>query len=667
MRLDARLPPGAALAALVAVSACGADTVQPSDESAADATQSDASGDLAPGSDASAEPSYTPPDFVGCTPTHLPAAGEGLWTWSLPWPYGGALQAAWGFGPDDVWAAGEVGLMLHYDGEAWRFVDAGTHEDIHQLWGAAPDDLWAAAGAGGLLHYDGVAWERVDVDVADTGHVRAVHGFSADDVWVAADSGVLRFHGGQWSSVPIVPDYPSDHPLYGTDEPASVLALGGTGPDDLWAVGVEGLMAHFDGSAWAVSYRFDVLRFPPDQKDFPILLSVHATADAVFVGGNAGYVIRGEGQTEVNSWARHDVPDGGIVAFHSPAPGAVFATAHSAIARWQGAGWDVYPRELDFSDQPFVQGGVVSKSLLTMYGASADDIWAFGHLGAFAHFDGSRLAVLERSPMALEIFSVHGDGAGGVWASGSGGVVLWGDAGRWCEIKPHSFEHELARAVWADGPDFVLTALGDELHAWDGTSWRRALEGLASEIVDLWGSARDDVWAVGPELLHFDGDAWAPASDPPEAELRRIWGAAADDVWAIGGASVFHFDGNAWEEAYADPDGRALFDIEGSRDGQHVWVAGEGLLLHWDGASWASHVHADKATSMAVGDDGLVWLTLTVPASLPTTSEVRYGDGESWTVEPLPRGVYALDLWVGPEGVWLVGSLGRVLLRPSGG
>lgn len=67
----------------------------------------------------------------------------------------------------------------------------------------------------------------------------------------------------------------------------------------------------------------------------------------------------------------------------------------------------------------------------------------------------------------------------------------------------------------------------------------------------IWANSSSDVWVVGhgAEALHFDGVDWKPQSLKGSYWLRDIWGAAKDDVYAVGTAestwpypgAVLHF------------------------------------------------------------------------------------------------------------------------------
>ncbi len=71
-----------------------------------------------------------------------------------------ALFKVWGTGPDNVWAVGQRGVLMHYDGSAWTQVPSGTNKDLISLWGTGPDDILAVGGrANGILaRYDGTSW-----------------------------------------------------------------------------------------------------------------------------------------------------------------------------------------------------------------------------------------------------------------------------------------------------------------------------------------------------------------------------------------------------------------------------------------------------------------------------------------------------------------------------
>jgi photosystem II stability/assembly factor-like uncharacterized protein len=56
----------------------------------------------------------------------------------------------WGRSEKDVWAVGQHGTLLHWDGAHWRWRDSGTDEKLHAVWGAPGGETWIV-GHGGVL------------------------------------------------------------------------------------------------------------------------------------------------------------------------------------------------------------------------------------------------------------------------------------------------------------------------------------------------------------------------------------------------------------------------------------------------------------------------------------------------------------------------------------
>jgi len=54
---------------------------------------------------------------------------------------GGGLNAVWGTGAGNVWAAGDQGTVLHLEGGAWTPVPSGTTKTIRAIWGSGANGL----------------------------------------------------------------------------------------------------------------------------------------------------------------------------------------------------------------------------------------------------------------------------------------------------------------------------------------------------------------------------------------------------------------------------------------------------------------------------------------------------------------------------------------------
>lgn len=153
---------------------------------------------------------------------------------------------------DDVWAVGNEGTLLHFDGAAWTLSPAQTTQPLWGIWGAASDDLWAVGGSGFssgeplLFHFDGTAWTKIQVPPLSRDNVFAfykVWGTSATDVRVVGQDGaIIHFDGAGWK----------DEVSGAKDD---LISLWGNGPNHIVAVGGRGngLVSIWDGAAWTTT------------------------------------------------------------------------------------------------------------------------------------------------------------------------------------------------------------------------------------------------------------------------------------------------------------------------------------------------------------------------------------------------------------------------------
>jgi hypothetical protein len=73
-----------------------------------------------------------------------------------------AFFKVWGSGPNDVYAVGQNGAILHWNGESFTEEGAGVSQDLIGIWGNGPDDITVVGGRGTaeLAHFDGTQWHH---------------------------------------------------------------------------------------------------------------------------------------------------------------------------------------------------------------------------------------------------------------------------------------------------------------------------------------------------------------------------------------------------------------------------------------------------------------------------------------------------------------------------
>ncbi len=161
-------------------------------------------------------------------------SGNSEWT-GLPCALPQDIYAIWGLADDDIFAVGDAGLILHYDGFGWEPRLGGQGNQLIALWGTAADNIYAVGISDGvLLHYNGVGWNLEPN--ASTSNLFGIWGSAPDDVFMVGFNMVQHFDGSSWSV---------SHP----ESFAFLTGVWGAGAIDVYVVGFGGKMLHYDG-AW---------------------------------------------------------------------------------------------------------------------------------------------------------------------------------------------------------------------------------------------------------------------------------------------------------------------------------------------------------------------------------------------------------------------------------
>lgn len=157
-----------------------------------------------------------------------------------------SLRRLWGAAPDNVWAVGDRGLVVHCDGRTCRKVPSGTTADLLGVAGREHGDAWIVGKNGTLLRLSGTTCSSEDL--RGDGGVSDGPG-SADllDVWVAAD-GMAWVAGGIAGDHPIavLGRHEGNRWIFDHDDGQPLAALWGKAPDDVWVRGDDAVV-HWNG------------------------------------------------------------------------------------------------------------------------------------------------------------------------------------------------------------------------------------------------------------------------------------------------------------------------------------------------------------------------------------------------------------------------------------
>ncbi len=149
-----------------------------------------------------------------------------------------ALRAVWGTAVNSIWAVGDGGTILKFNGTAWSAQTSGTTNALRGVWSSDANNVWAVGNGGTILKFNGTAWSTQTSGITTT--LNAVWGNSATSVWAVGDSGTIRkWNGTAWATQ-----------TSGTIE--SLRAIWGTSATSLWAAGTFGtILRSTTGTTWA--------------------------------------------------------------------------------------------------------------------------------------------------------------------------------------------------------------------------------------------------------------------------------------------------------------------------------------------------------------------------------------------------------------------------------
>jgi hypothetical protein len=176
------------------------------------------------------------------------------------------LRSASASTPTNMWALGSQGDVLHRDASGWTKLDSPYEFYIDQTYvvrALGSDEAWI--GGSKLAHYDGQAFSVVP-DITD---VHAIWSASGSDIWAGGENGLLaHYDGTAWTK--------TASPAYGT-----FVSISGTGPSDVWAA-TTNYVGHYDGSTWT---KLELPLAPYEETSFVLAVA----PDDVWVGSYLKY------------------------------------------------------------------------------------------------------------------------------------------------------------------------------------------------------------------------------------------------------------------------------------------------------------------------------------------------------------------------------------------
>lgn len=495
------------------------------------------------------------------------------------------LRAVGGSSATDVWAVGDGGTIRRWDGASWRVVPSPTSDALRAIDVVSATDVTIAAAAGVLWHYDGATWTQrltptgssasalwrdatgslwaagengslsTDAAVLTPHPLRvaatALHGASASSVWHAGVFNTAsRWNGSSWSHM-LIGDYPrgvralaSGEAIFAgasiwhctttpacTQQAAGANAHGlwGSSDTDIWSVGVDGTLLHFDGGSWQPVSA-------PNSMNYVAVWG--AATDDIWAVGEAGAIIHYDGQ----AWTSH---------------GTDTAPTLGVRAIWVG---------------------------------TDSDRWLLSSAN-LVHDDGTQRVTAMLPAAAVPGDELEGSATNDVFAPdvGNGGVLRW-DGTSWTSEMVTLAQ---PRGLAASATEVLVSNLSGQIMQRQSGSWTEVYNMAGTELHGLCISELGDALAVGRfgDSARRNGAAgtWVDNATPSGRFLVACdYADGTNEAWATGGDAVLAWTPSSWKLVPAADvgSGQSWLDVLAVSTSEVYLAGGNGRIYRFDGTSW---------------------------------------------------------------------------------
>ena len=285
-------------------------------------------------------------------------------------------------------------------------------------------------------------------------------------------------------------------PIEFQDSAIKLNAVWGSGPTDIYAVGVNGfadLILHSTGDGHWVEQPVGINGE---------LYSIWGSGpNDVYVGGFGNTLLHSTGN---GVWSLQTIPNIGVLEIWGSGPSDVYITfANSAGTVYHSTGNGTW--------SPFVVGDSTS-IIATVWGPSATDVYFAG--GNTPNDDApyvvhgpSNLTSQTLPPppdmYKRDIFQVWGSGPNDLYAGGNSDGILHSDGGGTWTQQTGPQGGSTFLGIWGSGPNDVYM-ISDQVGVYHSTgngTWIQDPD-VHNRPMGIWGSSSHDIYIVGNSILH---------------------------------------------------------------------------------------------------------------------------------------------------------------------
>jgi hypothetical protein len=310
---------------------------------------------------------------------------------------------------------------------------------------------------------------------------------------------------------------------------------------DVFAVGLNGAIVHYDGASWS----------PMTSGTPNDLTGIWGNGGSdVFVVGYPSVVLHYDGSLWSTVASIPDTEYGGLACVWGTSPSDVFAAGYEGgqngvILHYDGTAWLVQWTAGVSLGVSEIRGvwGIASTNDFVVGESSANNAAPFPPIVSGLVLDNKNGSWTEMNNTGSlgPLNAVWGTSQSDVFAVGwipnstgnpGGNLIMHYDGLLWSNMPVPTDDTAFVAGIWgasssdafAVGADYE----GGFVFRYDGSSWSTATN-AASGLYGIWGSSAADVFAVGRDndagvILHYDGSSWTTTTAGLSNSLNAVWG-----------------------------------------------------------------------------------------------------------------------------------------------
>lgn len=291
--------------------------------------------------------------------------------------------------------------------------------------------------------------------------------------------------------------------------PGDLTSVFGSSAADVYSVGSNGAILHYDGSTWKLA----------DTVPASLTAVWSSSPEDVYVAGGGSWASQNAFHYDGNSWATLTNVSGPFTGIWGSSSADVYLL--TPLTSFYYNGLRIVNNVFHFDGSNWsLTSTRTTRPARAIWGSSSSSIYVAGDGGSIIHFNGVEWSPEVPETWGLYLRSICGSSDSDVYVVGYGtsampGTVLHSDGNVWSTVyeSPDSLY-----GVWAsiDGDVFAVGANGIILHGNAQQVWSLMAAPTTELLFSVWGSSNRDVFAVGSRgtILHYNGTSWSPMAVP---------------------------------------------------------------------------------------------------------------------------------------------------------